>query len=138
MGRGFFPTPDGGLLSNEGEVLVRTTEGVRYTLRFGEVVYGRGDAVAVGDGTSDEQQNGPGENRYVFITAEFDATTLPEPPAADPDAHAAWERQVQDGRDKAERLAARFADWYYVIAADSYDRIHKPRGEFLKERESEG
>ena len=45
VGRGFFPTPEGGLLSNEGEVLVRTTEGVGYTLRFGEVVYGRGDAV---------------------------------------------------------------------------------------------
>ncbi len=137
VGRGFFPTPEGGLLSNEGEVLVRTTEGVGYTLRFGEVVYGRGDAVAVGDGTSDEQQTGPGENRYVFITAEFDATAIPEPPTSDSDAHAAWERRAQDGQDKAERLAARFADWYYVIAADSYDRIHKPRGEFLKERETE-
>ena len=135
VSRGFFPTPEGGLLSNEGEVLVRTTEGVRYTLRFGEVVYGRGDAVAVGDGTSDEQRTGAGENRYVFITAEFDATVLPEPPSSDQDAHAAWERSVQDGQDKADRLAARFADWYYVIAADSYDRIHKPRGEFLKDRD---
>ena len=136
VSRGFFPTQEGGLLSNEGEVLVRTTEGVLYTLRFGEVVYGRGDAVAVGDDTSDEAQTGPGENRYVFITAEFDATVLPEPPAADADAHASWERRVQEGQDKAERLAARFADWYYVIAADSYDRIHKPRDEFLKDRES--
>lgn len=137
VSRGFFPTPEGGLLSNEGELLVRTTEGVRYTLRFGEVVYGRGDAVAVGDGSSDEQQAGPGENRYVFITAEFDETGLPEPPqASDADARASWERRAQDGRDKAERLAARFADWYYVIAADSYDRIHKPRSEFLKPLES--
>ena len=136
VSRGFFPTQEGGLLSNEGEVLVRTTEGVLYTLRFGEVVYGRGDAVAVGDDTSDEAQTGRGENRYVFITAEFDATVLPEPPAADADAHASWEHRVQEGQDKAERLAARFADWYYVIAADSYDRIHKPRDEFLKDRES--
>lgn len=136
VSRGFFPTPEGGLLSNEGEVLVRTTEGVLYTLRFGEVVYGRGDAVAVGDDTSDEQQSGPGENRYVFITAEFDETVLREPPASEVDAHAAWERRVQEGRDKAERLAERFAGWYYVIAAESYERIHKPRAEFLKDRES--
>lgn len=136
VSRGFFPTPEGGLLSNEGEVLVRTTEGVLYTLRFGEVVYGRGDAVAVGDDTSDEQQSGPGENRYVFITAEFDETVLREPSASEVDAHAAWERRVQEGQDKAERLAERFAGWYYVIAADSYERIHKPRGEFLKDRES--
>ena len=137
VSRGFFPTPEGGLLSNEGEVLVRTDEGLDYTLRFGEVVYGRGDAVAVGDETSDEAQAGPGENRYVFITTEFDETVLPEPPASDTDAHASWERRVQEGKDKAERLAARFADWYYVIAADSYDRIHKPRDEFLKEQEPE-
>ena len=91
----------------------------------------------MGDGSSDEQQAGPGENRYVFITAEFDETGLPEPPqASDADARASWERRAQDGRDKAERLAARFADWYYVIAADSYDRIHKPRSEFLKPLES--
>ena len=136
MGRGFFPTPDGGLLSNEGEVLVRTTEGVLYTLRFGEVVYGSGEAVAIGNDTSDEEQSETGENRYVFITAEFDQTSLPEPQVSDTDAHASWQRRVQEGQDKAERLAARFAGWYYVIAADSYDRIHKPRGEFLKDNDS--
>jgi len=136
VGRGFFPTPDGGLLSNEGEVLVRTTEGVLYTLRFGEVVYGSGEAVAVGNETSDEEQSDTGENRYVFITAEFDQTGLPEPQASDTDAHASWQRRMQEGQDKAERLAARFADWYYVIAADSYDRIHKPRDEFLKDIDS--
>ena len=111
VGRGFFPTPDGGLLSNEGEVLVRTTEGVLYTLRFGEVVYGSGEAVAVGNETSDEAQSDTGENRYVFITAEFDQTSLPEPQASDTDAHASWQRRVQEGQDKADRLAARFADW---------------------------
>ena len=129
--RGFYPTQEGGLLSNEGEVLVLTSEGVRYTLRFGEVVYGRGDAVLLGDETSDDQETGPGENRYVFITAEFDETALPEPPASDADAHASWERRVREGQQKAERLSTRFADWYYVIAADSYDRIHKPSGDFL-------
>ena len=138
VGRGFFPTPEGGLLSNEGEVLVRTTEGVRYTLRFGEVVYGRGEAVAVGDETSDEAQSGPPENRYVFITAEFDQAGLPEPSASDADTHASWERRVREGQEKAQRLAERFAGWYYVIAADSYDRIHKPRADFLKEREGQG
>ena len=136
VGRGFFPTPDGGLLSNEGEVLVRTTEGMLYTLRFGEVVYGSGDAVAVGNDISDEKQSTTGENRYVFITAEFDQASLPEPQVSETDAHASWQRRVQEGRDKAERLAARFAGWYYVIAADSYDRIHKPHGEFLKDNDS--
>ena len=129
--RGFSPMPDGSVLSNEGEVQVRTTEGVRYTLRFGEVVYGRGDAVLLGDESSDEEDAGPAENRYVFITAEFDGAALPEPPASEADAHTAWERRAEEGRAKAERLTTRFAGWYYVISADSYERIHRPRDSFL-------
>ena len=132
--RGFSPMPDGSVLSNEGEVQVRTTESVRYTLRFGEVVYGRGDAVLLGDESSDEEDAGPAENRYVFITAEFDEAALPEPPASEADAHAAWERRAEEGRAKAERLATRFAGWYYVISADSYERIHRPRDSFLTPR----
>ncbi len=136
VNKGFYPTADGGLLSNEGELLVRTTEGVLYTLRFGEIVYGRGDAVVLGDETSDDEQTGPGENRYVFITAEFDAAALgPEPPASEADARASWERRVREGREKADRLATRFARWYYVVSAGSYDRIHKPREDFLKDIE---
>ena len=134
INKGFYPTQEGGLLSNEGELLVRTTEGVLYTLRFGEIVYGRGDAIAVGDETSDDAESGPGENRYVFITAEFDETALPEPDESDTDAHESWQRRVEDGREKAERLAARFANWYYVVAADSYDRIHHPREHFLRDK----
>ena len=135
--RGFYPTAEGGLLSNDGELLVRTNEGVLYTLRFGEIVYGRGDAVAVGDETSDDEETGSGENRYVFITADFDESALPEPDAADADAHASWERRVSEGREKAEQLAARFASWYYVIDAGSYGRIHRPSEEFLQEIETE-
>ena len=135
VNKGFYPTAEGGLLSNEGELLVRTTEGVLYTLRFGEIVYGRGDAILLGNDESDDAEAGPGENRYVFITAAFDEAALPEPPADQTDAHASWERRVAEGREKAERLAARFARWYYVVAASSYDRIHKPREDFLQERE---
>ena len=99
------------------------------------VVYGRGDAILLGSDESDDEEAGPGENRYVFITAAFDEAALPEPDASDTDAHASWERRVSEGREKAERLAARFARWYYVVAASSYDRIHKPREDFLKDRE---
>ncbi len=135
--RGFYPTAEGGLLSNDGELLVRTNEGVLYTLRFGEIVYGRGDAVAVGDETSDEEDTGSGENRYVFITADFDEAALPEPDAAAADAHESWERRVREGREMTDQLAARFASWYYVIDAGSYGRIHKPKEEFMEEIETE-
>ncbi len=136
--RGFYPTNEGGLLSNDGELLVRTNEGILYTLRFGEIVYGRGDAVAVGDETSDEEDAGSAENRYLFITAEFDESVLAEPDASDEDAHAAWEERVREGQEKADLLAARFAGWYYVIDAGSYGRIHRPSEEFLKDIETDG
>ena len=79
ISKGFYPTADGGLLSNEGELLVHTNEGILYTVRFGEIVYGRGEAVLLGDDTSDDADSGPGENRYVFIEASFDDSVLPEP-----------------------------------------------------------
>ena len=157
--RGFYPTQSGDMLSNEGELLVRTEEGVRYTLRFGEILYGSGNAVAIGDETSDDQDAGVGENRYVLITAEFDESGLPEPPRSSnrdfenkaegqwtdadrenkerADLHARWERRTETGRSRAEELSTRFASWYYVVSAASYDRVHKTREDFLKEIEEE-
>ena len=157
--RGFYPTQAGDMLSNEGELLVRTDEAVLYTLRFGEIVYGSGNAVAIGDETSDDEDAGVGENRYVLITAEFDPSGLPEPPRpsnrdfenrargqwtdADrenkerADLYAQWERRTETGQRRAAELATRFAKWYYVISAGSYNRVHKTREDFLKEIEEE-
>ena len=46
--RGYYMTRTGDLLSNEGELQVRTDEGVYYTLRFGEILYGSGEAISAG------------------------------------------------------------------------------------------
>ncbi|MBD3258012.1 DUF4340 domain-containing protein [candidate division GN15 bacterium] len=148
--KGFYFSRDGQLLSNEGELQVTTKNGVRYTLRFGEVVYGSGEAVTAGTGAGGEQQ-GAAENRYVFITAEFDPSMLPEPePPTDKsfldkpdslwseqdrenrlkqDAYAKWQRDMESGREKADELNERFADWYYVISSESYDELHRSRSE---------
>ncbi len=155
--RGFYPTQDGDLLSNEGELLVRTDLGVLYTMRWGEILYGSGNAIAIGDDTSDDEEAGGGENRYVMINAEFDPTALPEPgmPAnrdfdgkpqdqwsdADrenkrlADLHDQWQQRTEDGQARAEELATRFANWYYVVSAGSYVRLHKTRDELLKDIE---
>ena len=36
-----------------------------------------------------------------------------------------------------EELADRFAKWYYVVSAGSYNRVHKNRDDLLKEIEAE-
>jgi len=55
--RGYFITPAGALLSNEGELIVESTKGVNYTLRFGEVV---------SDATASAAAK-PREDRYLFV-----------------------------------------------------------------------
>lgn len=91
--KGFFVSRDGQLLSNEGELLVAMKDGVRYTLRFGEVLVGEGLEVSAGlndaEPTQENETDPTGqttgaENRYLFVTAQFDESLLgpvPQPPA---------------------------------------------------------
>jgi len=152
--KGFYLSRDNQLLSNEGELEVFTTDGVLYTLRFGEVVYGTGLAVTAGlEDDSKQKKDATGENRYLFITAGFDENYFKEPPRpsdtsyigkpetelTDADkrnremkaTHDAWERKVVVGRQMARDLSDRFADWYYVISADSYDKINLTRSDLV-------
>lgn len=157
--RGYYLTRTGDLFSNEGELQVSTNEGVLYTLRFGEVLYGRGDAISAGAESNEDEGSGPGENRYLFITASFDPSALPEPVRAAnrefenkeqsewseedkqnkelADAHKSWEENVEKGRDIAEELSKRFAPWYYVISADRFDKIHLTRKDLVKVKETD-
>lgn len=161
QGKGFYFTRDGQLLSNEGELQVHTKEGVNYTLRFGEVVYGSGLAVTAGvDQESGEGKSGAAQNRYLFITTDFDEKTFPEPkkPATTeflkkPDSlwtdedrenkalqedYEKWERDVENGKRISNELNARFAAWYYVISADSFEKLRLRRKEFVvKKKEKE-
>jgi hypothetical protein len=157
--RGYYFTYDGQLVSNEGEVLVHAAPGIRYTLRFGEVVYGSGEALTAGTGSDEPgddggEDRGPGENRYLFITADFDPKALPEPrkPSntsfqqkaegewtdADRaqkklfDVHEEWKTKTEGARAKAEELNRRFADWYYVIPADDFEKLRVSRKDLLK------
>ncbi|MBD3402174.1 DUF4340 domain-containing protein [candidate division GN15 bacterium] len=150
--KGFFVTQEGQLLSNEGELQVHTTDGVIYTLRFGEILYGGGLALTAGtegDESDAEQQ----ESRYLFVTAQFDEGMFPEPPAPSdysfrdkPDSlltetdrtnrelareHDRWQRQVERGRELTERLNNRFGDWYYVISADSFEKLRLERQDLV-------
>ncbi len=152
--KGYFFTRDGQLVSNEGEAQIRTRDGVLYTLRFGEIAYGAGDGLTAGTGPAGTVSPiGPGENRYLFITTGFDAASFPEPRKPDDltfqnrvdslwtdadranadlqEKHEAWQRNVDTGRRTSADLNARFAQWYYVISSDSFDRIHLRRGDLV-------
>ncbi|ACF12787.1 conserved hypothetical protein [Chloroherpeton thalassium ATCC 35110] len=146
--KGYFFTRDGRLLSNEGELQLRTEDGVIYTLRFGEVV----------PGENDEDDSQTKENRFLFLTASFDEDAFKEPKqpestafetkpdslwsAADREnkkqsrAHEKWQKQVEDGKKLASSLTNRFADWYYIIPGKNFDKLKLSRRELLKEKNS--
>jgi len=161
--KGYYFTRDRNLVSNEGELEIRSSQGVIYTLRFGEILYGTGDAVTAGTDSSnedekeEEKERGPGENRYLFITASFDPNRFPEPaqpsttdflnkPEDDwtdtdrknkelQDEHDEWLRKVEEGRELSEQLNTRFADWYYVISLSSFDKVHLKRSDLIKRKD---
>jgi len=74
--KGFFITREGTLVSNEGDLVVGTKEGIEYVLRFGEIASDTGSAPAAGD---DEKK----QSRYVFISAQFNKDRI-EPPQLQP------------------------------------------------------
>jgi len=151
---GYYFTREGRLVSNEGELQVRTTDGVTYTLRFGEVALGTGlAATAGGDG---QEAGAPGENRYLMITTSFDPALFPEPlrPAnqdfasrpdslwteADydnknlQDAWDRWKRRVDAGSERSQELNRRFGPWYYVISSESFDKLRVKRTDLVREK----
>ncbi len=156
---GFYFTRDGRLMSNEGELQTRTSDGVTYTLRFGEVVVGQGLAVTAG-ATGAAPSGATGENRYLMITASFDRALFPEPAKAatrsfenKPDslltleerrqkdvnaAHARWLARVEAGQRRSDELNARFAKWYYVISSDSFDGLRLRRADLVRDKPKQG
>lgn len=156
--KGYYFTRDGQLVSNEGEIQARTKDGVTYTLRFGEVVYGSGLAVTAGTET-DSTESGSGENRYLFITTSFDGSEFKEPPkpknmdfASKADSllteedkknkemqkeYDKWLAKMEKGQKLSDDLNARFAKWYYVISSSSFDKLRLERKDLIKKKEKD-
>ncbi len=114
--RGFYPHKTENqvrLMANDGQIEIVTQKGVVYTLLFGEVIYGEGEAVTAGKEESDEKKDEEKkeekpegkENRYVMISVRFDVKWVP-PPKADPRPDRADRYEDEPGLDAAARRAA--------------------------------
>ncbi|MGQ0628927.1 MAG: hypothetical protein ACT4PL_12610, partial [Phycisphaerales bacterium] len=86
--RGFYLSPRGQLLANDGQVSIKCNDGVVYSLWLGEVVPESEDAASggqVGGGTAataegaDKPVQSKGEARYLMVTVGFDEKLLAEP-----------------------------------------------------------
>jgi hypothetical protein len=116
---GFFVTRDQGVFSNEGEVAVDLDDGVRYTVRFGEVLPGTGDDATL--------------RRYVVITTEVNEKALPRGADGKPEPEA-----FKKADERAKELGERFGSWFYVISAKSYDVLRPTRASLIDTGVGEG
>lgn len=115
--KGFFLARGGKLYSNEGDLLFETKKGVRYTLRFGEIVPGEGDEVTAGAPAKAAKPAKEGDpkpekaknNRYLMVTAEFAEDLLTKPAST---------RIAKEQLDK--RRTARTAIEAITKAVDAY------------------
>lgn len=44
----------------------------------------------------------------------------------------AYQKKIEDGQKQVEKLNQRFADWYYVIDASSFDQLNKSREDLVE------
>ncbi|MFN9757908.1 MAG: DUF4340 domain-containing protein [Planctomycetota bacterium] len=115
--KGYFVANNGKLVSNEGDLLFETKKGVRYTLRFGELVPGSGLDVSSGaEDPKSKPKEGeapkPGDNRYLMVTAEFQESLLPKPagvrlPQEQLDKRATARRDIEDIQKAVEAFRAK-------------------------------
>ena len=91
-----------------------------------------------------------------MITASFERSLFPEPPLpagtsfqskADSAltleerrqkdlqaVHDRWKQRVAAGEKRASDLNARFAKWYYVISAESFENLRLKRSDLLRDK----
>lgn len=48
-----------------------------------------------------------------------------------------FEQKIKDGQEKADKLNRRFADWYYVIPGETFDKLRLSRDDVVKPKEKE-
>ena len=109
QGKGFFPNPyNGQLLSNEGEIIVDSKDGLQYTLRFGEIAAGGSGQ----EGSDEQAEADKGERRYVFIGVTYSA-----------DRAKRYEGDADKGKELSDELRDRFAEWYYVISGADFAKL---------------
>jgi hypothetical protein len=145
--RGFYVTPVGRILANEGELRVETVKDVVYTLRFGEIAIGGDLAAAPPAPGAPAAQPGaqattaPGvaaqtptvkpippekARRYLFVTARFkakQAVTEGSDVTNDGDT---------EGRRIADELSQRFASWYYVISGTDFVKLRPKKADLVR------
>ena len=84
------------------------------------------------DESEQEQEKETEEDRHEKLRAEYKAKQ--EDYEADLKKWESFQQQIKEGREKAEDLNRRFAQWYYVIPGKDYDKLALTRSDLVKEK----
>lgn len=127
--KGFFVVRTGQLFSNEGEIVIETTNGIQYTLRFGEIASGgpstsAGKTSGASSSKHDSKASQQQESRYVFITVNHSATRAKK--------YAGDAESDDGGSTLARELRDRFANWYYVISGADFNKLRPNKRQLLR------
>ncbi len=136
------------LLSRFGDLEIRMKDGIVYTLHFGCQKFPVAASIAAGP---------PSESRvpfFLLLTVGFDESAVampdiqPDFTVADDATEATREaakreqekidrsnerertrytKEMEAGHERAKKLNAKFADWFYLIPNDAFDKIHLTR-----------
>lgn len=85
--------------------------------------------------SEDGEEKESDEDRLETLQMEYRAAL--EEYAADVEAYDAFQEEITKGKEKAEKLNRRFAQWYYVIEGESYDKLSLSRDDLIKAKEEE-
>lgn len=158
--RGFYLTKNGDVVSNDGEAISETKDGLVYTLRFGGLILGTGDEVTAGsddekavkpeekaeeekgaeekvdpDKPKEEKKDAKlQENRFLLLSVAFDESKFPPIPDLPGEEGAEEKKEEKPAEDKAESTAAQAEE---KVAADTSPAEEK-RPEETKPAEGAG
>ncbi len=116
--KGFYLGGTGQIFGNEGEIIVDTKNGIRYTLQFGEI------ASSGPKQDADSSDGGQGERRFLLVAVSFSeqrAKSFAGDGEPDP-----------KGKELHQELQSRFAGWYYVISGADFNKLRPTRADLLK------
>ena len=102
----------------------------------------KSDGAKVDEATdgNDSDESGDGdkeveEDRIEKLRKEYDAKK--DQYDADLKEWESFQEKIADGKEKAESLNRRFAQWYYVIPGEDYDKLSLTRSDLVKAKEEE-
>ena len=155
--KGFYLN-QGGIIGDEGQFVVVKKNGVAYIIIFG--VGFNDDSIQIGS-DEDKKDDKSVSGRYMFITAQYDASINVEPKvpaqpkelekptpeqtktyeklltewnAAKAD-HDKWVKTKKEADDEISKLKKRFNEWYYVVDNQSYEKMKVKFEDLLKAKE---